>query len=68
MDTSKDSKRNIRMETNGKSTTRKTETVMVGQCVCDDLKELKVRNWKNLAMDRKAWSDFFEKTKTHKGL
>jgi hypothetical protein len=68
MDTSKDSKQNIRMETNGKSTTRKTETEMVGQCVCDDLKELKVRNWKHLAMDRKAWSDLFDKAKTHKGL
>jgi hypothetical protein len=24
--------------------------------VCDDLKALKVRKWKELAMDRKAWS------------
>jgi hypothetical protein len=36
--------------------------------VCDDLKVLKVRNWKELAMDRKAWNDLFGKTKTHKGL
>jgi hypothetical protein len=36
--------------------------------VCDDLKVLKVRNWKELAMDRKAWSDLSEKAKTHKGL
>jgi hypothetical protein len=36
--------------------------------VCDDIKVLKVRNWKELAMDRKAWSDLFEKAKTHKGL
>jgi hypothetical protein len=25
--------------------------------VCDDLKAMKVRNWKELVMDRKAWSD-----------
>jgi hypothetical protein len=36
--------------------------------VCDDLKVLKVRNWKELAMDRKTWNDFSEKAKTHKGL
>jgi hypothetical protein len=29
---------------------------------------LKVRNWKELTMDRKAWSDLFENAKTHKGL
>jgi hypothetical protein len=34
--------------------------------VCGDLKVLKVRNWKELAMDRKAWSDFSERAKTHK--
>jgi hypothetical protein len=36
--------------------------------VCDDLKALKVRNWKELAMDRKVWNDQSEKAKTHKGL
>jgi hypothetical protein len=36
--------------------------------VCDDLKVLKVRNWTELSMDREAWSDLCEKTKTHKGL
>jgi hypothetical protein len=36
--------------------------------VCDDLKVLKVRNWKELATDRKAWNDLFGKAKTHKGL
>jgi hypothetical protein len=35
--------------------------------VCDDLKVLKVRNWKELAMDRKAWNDLSEKAKTTKG-
>jgi hypothetical protein len=36
--------------------------------VCDYLKVLKVRNWKELAMDRKVWNDLPEKAKTHKGL
>jgi hypothetical protein len=36
--------------------------------VCDDLKVLKVRNWKEVAMDRKAWSDLSEKAKTHRRL
>jgi hypothetical protein len=36
--------------------------------VCDDLKVLEVRNWKQLATERKAWNDLFEKAKTHKGL
>jgi hypothetical protein len=36
--------------------------------VCDDLKVLKVRNWKEIAMDRKAESGLSEKAKTHKGL
>jgi hypothetical protein len=36
--------------------------------VCDDLKVLKVRNWKELAMYKKVWNDLSEKAKTHKGL
>jgi hypothetical protein len=36
--------------------------------VCDGLKVLKVRNWKELAKDRKVWNDLCEKAKTHKGL
>jgi hypothetical protein len=36
--------------------------------VCDDLKVLKVRNWKELAVDRKVWNNLSEKAKTHKGL
>jgi hypothetical protein len=35
--------------------------------VCDDLKVLKVRNWKELANDRKAWNEFSVKAKTNKG-
>jgi hypothetical protein len=34
--------------------------------VCDDLNVLKVRNWKELAMDRKALNHLSEKAKTHK--
>jgi hypothetical protein len=36
--------------------------------MCDDLKVLKVRNWKELSMDKKDWSDFTQKAKPHKGL
>jgi hypothetical protein len=36
--------------------------------VCDDLKVLKVRNWKELSTDRKVWNDLSEKDKTHKRL
>jgi hypothetical protein len=36
--------------------------------VCDDLKVLKVRNCKELAMNRKASSELCEKAKTHKEL
>jgi hypothetical protein len=35
--------------------------------VCDDLKVLKVRNWKELAKDRKVWNDLSEKPKPTKG-
>jgi hypothetical protein len=34
----------------------------------DDLKVLKERKWKELVVDRKVWSDLFEKAKTPKGL
>jgi hypothetical protein len=56
------------METNRETITGKTKTEMVGRCVCDNLKVLNVRNWKELATDRKAWNDLSEKAKTHKGL
>jgi len=36
--------------------------------VIEDLKELKVKNWKEAAKDRRTWSDLAEKVKTHKGL
>jgi hypothetical protein len=36
--------------------------------VMEDLKNLKVKNWKETAKDRRTWRDLAEKTKTHKGL
>ena len=34
----------------------------------EDLKKLKVKNWKETAMDKRTWRDLAEKAKTHKGL
>jgi len=36
--------------------------------VMEDLKKLKVKNWKETAKDRRTWRDLAEKAKTHKGL
>jgi hypothetical protein len=36
--------------------------------VIEDLKKLKIKNWKETAMDRRIWRDLAEKAKTHKGL
>jgi len=36
--------------------------------VMEDLKKLKVKNWKETAMDKRTWRDLAEKAKTHKGL
>jgi len=36
--------------------------------VMEDLKKLKIKNWKETAKDRRNWRDLAEKTKTHKGL
>jgi len=38
------------------------------QDVMEDLKKLKVKNWKEAAKDRRTWRDLAEKAKTHKGL
>jgi hypothetical protein len=35
---------------------------------CSDLKVMNVNNWKELALNRKAWNDLVETAKTHKGL
>jgi hypothetical protein len=34
----------------------------------EDLKKLKVKNWKEAAKDRRTWRDLAEKAKTRKGL
>jgi hypothetical protein len=67
MDTSRIAKKSIRMETNGDPTTERSRLRWLDD-VCDHLKVPKVSNCKELAMDRKDWSDLFEKAKTHKGL
>jgi hypothetical protein len=36
--------------------------------VMEDLKKLKVKNWKETAKDRRTLSDLAEKAKTHKGM
>jgi len=36
--------------------------------VMEDLKKLKVKNWKETAKDRKTGRDLAQKAKTHKGL
>ena len=36
--------------------------------VMEDLKKLKVKNWKETAKDRRTGRDLAEKAKTHKGL
>jgi hypothetical protein len=33
-----------------------------------DLKKLKVKNWKEIAKDRRTWRDLAEKAKPHEGL
>jgi len=34
----------------------------------EDLKKLKIKNWKETAKYRRTWRDLDEKAKTHKGL
>jgi len=46
----------------GRSRQRWQEDVM------EDLKKLKVKNWKEAAKDRRTWRDLAEKAKTHKEL
>jgi hypothetical protein len=36
--------------------------------VVEDLKKLKVKNWKETAKGRRTWRDLAEKEKTHKRL
>jgi hypothetical protein len=46
----------------GRPRQRRQEDVM------EDLKKLKVKNWKETAKDKKTWREMAEKAKTHKGL
>jgi hypothetical protein len=34
----------------------------------EDLKELKVENWKETGKNKRTWRDLAEKAKNHKGL
>ena len=36
--------------------------------VMEDLKKMKVKNWKETAKERRTWRDLAERAKTHKGL
>jgi hypothetical protein len=54
--------RSIRTRPVGRPRQRWQEDVM------EDLKMLKVKNWKETAKDRRTWRDLTEKTKTHRGL
>jgi len=36
--------------------------------VLEDLKKLKVKNWKEIDKDRGTWRDLAERANTHKGL
>jgi len=36
--------------------------------VMEGIKKLKVKNWKEIAEDRKTWRDLAEMVKTHEGL
>jgi len=38
------------------------------EVVMEDLKKLKVKNWKEIAKDRRTWRHLAEKVKTQKGL
>jgi len=36
--------------------------------MCNDMKVVNLKNWKELALNREVWNDLFEKAKTHKWL
>jgi hypothetical protein len=63
---SMDGKKDIRMETNGDLTGR--PRIRWLDDVCNDTKVMIVKNWKELALNRKAWNDLFEEAETHKWL
>jgi hypothetical protein len=41
---------------------------MMARRYMEDLKKVKVKNWKKTAKDRRTWRDLAEKAKAHKGL
>jgi hypothetical protein len=36
--------------------------------VKEDLKEMKVRNWREMCKDRRLWNEIVKQDKTHQGL
>jgi hypothetical protein len=64
MDTSRIAKRILELKPIGRRSLGRPRLRWLDD-VCDDLKVLDVRNWKELAMDRKAWTGLPEKAKTH---
>jgi hypothetical protein len=61
-----DGKKNIRMETNGDLTGRPRIRWLDNICV--DMRVMNMKNWKELALNRRAWNDLVKKAKTLKGL
>ena len=57
----------IGLETHGSWASRKTKTTMARGCYRRS-KKAKVKNWKEIAKDRRTWRHLAEKAKTHKGL
>jgi hypothetical protein len=66
MDTSRIAKRTFEWKAIGRRSLGRPRLRWLDD-VCDDLKVLKVKNWKELARDRKVWNGLSEKDKTHKG-
>jgi hypothetical protein len=54
------------METNGDLTGR--SRIRWLDDVCVDMRVMNVKNWKELALNRRAWYDLVKKVKIHKGL
>jgi hypothetical protein len=67
MDTSRTAKRILEWKPRGRRSLGRPRLRWLND-VCDDIKMLKVINWKELATDRKVWNDLSEKAKAHSGL
>ena len=48
-------------------TSRKTKIEMAGPSK-EDLKKMKVRNWREKCKDRRLWNEIVKQAKTHQGL